>query len=174
MIKDENMINKHDPSKSKTSSLSSLMYLFLFVFAIITFLGACSLQDDKIKTVGSEIWETTDSFDELPTFLNDHTEHTAQLYGQVHEHTHILGMIDCYCGCMEGSAIDEPHDSLLRCYLVQHPTEEGTITWTDHSTMCGICKQELELVIDMANKGSTDDEIIAAIQSTFSPSPHNH
>lgn len=162
------------PTNNASHSIGSLMYLFLFAFAIITLLGACSLHESNTKTVGSEIWETTASGDKLPSFLDDHTEHTAHLYGQVHEHAHTLDMLNCYCGCMEGTAIDEPHNSLLRCYLVSHPTEEGAVTWTDHSTMCGICKQELEVVIDMANKGSTDQEIIDTINEKFSHATGHH
>lgn len=161
-------------AKHSSSSVSSLMYIFLLGFAIITLLGACSLKDDNVQQVGSETWETTSSFDELPSFLDEHTAHTVHLYSQVHEHTHVLGMIDCYCGCKEGSTLDEPHNSLLRCYIVNHPTEEGPVTWTDHSTMCGMCKQELEVVIDMKASGSSDDDIIAAINKTFGPSGGHH
>ena len=156
------------PSEQHSKSVGSLMYLFLLAFALITLLGACSLQEDKQQIVGTELWETTDSFEVLPTFLDEHSEHTTQLYSHVHEHTHVMGMIDCYCGCMEDNGIDEPHDSLLRCYITEHPTDDGTVTWTDHSTMCGICKQEMEVVIEMKNQGSSDDDVIAAVKDKFS------
>lgn len=158
------MNNKTEPTKN---SLSALMYIFLLAFAIITLLSACGLKDDTVKTVGSETWETTESVTALPKFLNDHTAHTSELYGQVHEHTHVMGMLDCYCGCMVANEIDEVHDSLLRCYLAEYDMDDGKATWTDHSAFCGICKQELELVIDMKNKDSNDDEVIAAINAKF-------
>ena len=155
-------------SNQPSSSTSSFMYLFLLGFAIITLLSACSLNDDdNIKVVGSETWEKTSDVSILPTFLEDHTEHTKSLYGQVHEHAHILSMLDCYCGCMEGTAIDEAHSSLLRCYWVEHPADDGAVTWTDHSTTCGICKQELEMVIDLSNKGSTVEQIVQAVEDEF-------
>lgn len=161
------MNNKAESSKS---SISALMYIFLLAFALITILSACSLKEDNIKTVGSETWETTSSLTELPSFLNNHTAHTSELYRQVHEHTHVMSMIDCYCGCMVATAIDEAHDSLLRCYIADYDVNNEKTTWTDHSSLCGICKQELELVIEMKNKGSNDDEIIAAINEKYGPS----
>ncbi|GIP15378.1 hypothetical protein J40TS1_10200 [Paenibacillus montaniterrae] len=160
----------HEEENQASSKLSSFMYLFLLGFALITLLAACGLSDDKeshVHTVGSETWETTESADQLPQFLDNHTELTASLYGHAVEHSHLLGELPCYCGCMDGTDMDEPHDSLRRCYLAEMPGDDGSVTWTDHSTTCGICKQEMELVIEMADKGSSLDEIKQAIDQQF-------
>ncbi|URN94377.1 MAG: PCYCGC domain-containing protein [Candidatus Pristimantibacillus lignocellulolyticus] len=157
-----------DQTPLKQSNLSSFMYLFLVGFALITLLAACSMdKDEHIHTVGSETWETTTSTDELPTFLSNHTKLTSELYSHVGEHAHMMGELPCYCGCMEGTEIDEAHDSLLRCYWAEHPADDGAVTWTDHSTTCGICKHEMEMVIEMSNKGSTLDEIKQAIEQAY-------
>ncbi|MCM3635459.1 PCYCGC domain-containing protein [Paenibacillus camelliae] len=158
-----------DQHEQQSSKHSSLMYLFLLGFAIITFLAACSLSEKEsthVHQVGSETWETTASAEELPQFLEQQTELTASLYGEVVDHAHHMHELPCYCGCMDGTDIDEPHDSLLRCYMVEQ-SDDGPITWTDHSTTCGICKQELQLVVEMADSGSSLEEIKLAIDEQF-------
>jgi len=163
---------KHDEEQANTNSnkLSSLMYLFLLAFGLITLLAACNMSDNEsshVHTVGSEIWETTESQDQLPQFLDQHTELTQTLYSQVHDHVHVLGELPCHCGCMVATEMDEAHDSLRRCYLAEYPSDDGTVTWTDHSTTCGVCKQEMELVIQMDNDGKSVEEIKQAINEKF-------
>lgn len=155
--------------KPQAKQSSSLMYLFLLCFAVITLLAACSMDQEEghVHTVGSETWETTASTDELPEFLSNHTELTSTLYANVGEHAHLMNGLPCYCGCMEGTATDEPHDSLLRCYWSEHPADDGAVTWTDHSTTCGICKHEMEMVIEMSDQGRSLDEIKQAIQDAY-------
>lgn len=155
-------------SEKPSSKLSGVMYLFLLGFALITLLAACSLSDKEshVHMVGSETWETTASAEELPQFLDNHTDLTRSLYGEVIEHAHHLSGLPCYCGCMEGTDIDEPHDSLLRCYLIEQ-LDDGSVTWTDHSTTCGICKQELQLAVEMSDSGNSLEEIKAAIDQQF-------
>lgn len=160
----------HDEENDRSSRLSSLMYLFLLAFALVTLLAACSLSDSKknhVHTVGTETWETTASADELPQFLDNHTELTSSLYGQVIEHAHTLGELPCHCGCMVATETDEAHDSLRRCYLAEYPADDGSVTWTDHSTTCGVCKQEMELVVQMSDAGNSLDEIKQAIDQKF-------
>lgn len=172
MVVDENnnsSMTEFKDEKENKGNTSSFMYLFLLAFAIITLLAACSMDSDKnhVQTVGSETWETTSSADELPQFLDDHTELTSNLYANVGEHAHHMTELPCYCGCMEGTEIDEPHDSLLRCYWAEHPADDGAVTWSDHSTTCGICKHEMEMVIEMSDQGKSIDDIKAAIQAAY-------
>lgn len=158
-----------DQHEQNSSKHSSLMYLFLLGFAVITLLAACSLSgkdSDHVHMVGSETWETTASAEQPPQFLESHTELTASLYSEVNDHAHLMHDLPCYCGCMEGTELDEAHDSLLRCYMVKQ-LDDGSITWTDHSTTCGICKQELQLVVEMADSGSSLEEIKLAIDQQF-------
>ncbi|MGO4541226.1 PCYCGC motif-containing (lipo)protein [Paenibacillus sp. 2TAB19] len=168
-------VGVHAPKTSgRGSSARGIMYGMLLAFAFITLLTACGLSDDdKQKGAehqhGSETWQTTASPDVLPDFLSNHTEHTSDLYRAVHQHADIMAQMNCYCGCMDGLAVETPHDSLLRCYLAEHPAGEDGVTWTDHSTSCGICKKEMEMVIDLTKQGKTPDEVHAAIDEAFKP-----
>ncbi|GKU79767.1 hypothetical protein L3i20_v241640 [Paenibacillus sp. L3-i20] len=161
-------------NQQNTGSTSrGIMYAMLLGFALITLLTACSMGNDKesghTELHGSETWEKTASLKEQPGFLKDHTKLTQDLYAEVHNHTDLMGGINCYCGCMAGTEIDEPHDSLLRCYITEHPADDGTVTWTDHSTSCGICKKEMEMIVNLSKQGKTDDEIREAIDEAFKP-----
>lgn len=163
-----------DDHKEGRSPLRGFMYALVLAFAVMTFLTACSLsneadQKDGQHQHGSETWETTASFDIQPSFLVDYTKHTSELYANVHDHMDILSHIDCYCGCMTGDSdgLEAVHDSLLRCYVAELP-DDG-VTWTNHSTGCGICKMEMEDVIALSKQGKTVDEIRDAIDKKFKP-----
>lgn len=160
--------NKAEQSNNQ-SSVASFMYIFLLCFAFITILAACSSGDDqkKTRTVGSETWEMTCGIADMPQFLTKHTDLTNELYAQVAEHSQTMEQLQCYCGCIHGTAIDEPHNNLLRCYWAEAPAEDGSITWTDHSTTCGICKHELEMVIDLTKQGQSAAEIKQAIDKAY-------
>nr|WP_306812723.1 PCYCGC motif-containing (lipo)protein [Paenibacillus soyae] len=148
------------------------MYAFLLAFAFITFLAACGMADNDDSgghLHGSETWEETASVTTMPSFLKNHTQLTNDLYSEVHSHMHLLSGMPCYCGCMEGTEVDEPHDSLLRCYWAEHPADDGSVTWTDHSTGCGICKKEMEEVIALSKQGKTQEEILAYINENYKP-----
>ncbi|MEK3881666.1 PCYCGC motif-containing (lipo)protein [Paenibacillus sp. PL2-23] len=150
----------------------TIMYGMLLAFAIITLLAACGMAGDDTSTShlhGSETWEKTASEADLPAFLDNHTRLTSDLYAEVHAHAHLLSEIPCYCGCMAGTEIDEPHDSLLRCYWAELPDADGSIMWTDHSTGCGICKKELEEVIALSKQGKTLEQIVAYINENYKP-----
>jgi len=158
-------------SQEQGSTARSIMYALLLGFALITLLAACGTSDDKGKAHlhGSEMWETTSSVTTLPGFLKNHTKLTKDLYSEVHSHMHMLSGIPCYCGCMQGTEFDEPHDSLLRCYWAEHPADDGSVTWTDHSTSCGICKKEMEEVIALSKQGKTAEEILTYINDNYQP-----
>lgn len=156
-----------------SSRIRGIMYTLLLAFAFITLLTACGLSDDDKAGAehlhGSETWQTTASYDELPAFLSDYTPHTSELYQAVHDHADVMSGVTCYCGCSDGLAVETPHDSLLRCYVAEHPADEGSVTWTNHSTSCGICKKEMEDVIALSKQGKTADEIREAIDAKYKP-----
>lgn len=176
------MTNKsaaHPSASGETNSAArTVMYAMLLGFALITLLAACGMADnDKNGAAhlhGSETWEETSSVTTLPGFLTNHTKLTAELYSEVHSHAHLLSGIPCYCGCMKGTEIDEPHDSLLRCYWAEHPADDGSVIWTDHSTSCGICKKEMEEVIALSKQGKTADEILKYIDENYKPKSSTH
>ncbi|RCW45645.1 PCYCGC motif-containing (lipo)protein [Paenibacillus prosopidis] len=173
MMKRQRLSAEQAAAEQNSSRIRGFMYAMLLAFAFITLLSACSLSDDEKDGAehmhGSETWETTASYDELPAFLSDYTPHTSELYAAVNDHAHIMSGINCYCGCMDGVAVETPHDSLLRCYVAEHPADEGSVTWTSHSTSCGICKKEMEDVIALSKQGKTVDEIRDAIDAAYKP-----
>jgi len=152
------------------------VYGFLFAFALITLITACGTANkDKgaEHTHGSETWQTTSSHEVMPDFLDNHTALTKNLYSAVHDHADIMSQVNCYCGCMDGTAVETPHKSLLQCYWAEMPGDDGSVTWTDHSTSCGICKKELEEVIALSKQGMTAEEIIAGVDAKFKPKKSN-
>jgi hypothetical protein len=173
MMKRQRQTAEQTTEEQKNSRIRSIMYALLLAFAFITLLTACGLaNDDKAGAEhqhGSETWQTTSSYDELPGFLSDYTPHTSELYKAVHAHADIMSGITCYCGCSDGLAVETPHDSLLRCYVAEHPADEGAVTWTNHSTSCGICKKEMEEVVALSKQGKTKDEIRAEIDKLYKP-----
>jgi hypothetical protein len=173
MMKRQRLTDEQIAEEQRSSRVRGILYALLLAFAFITLLTACGLADDDKAGAehqhGSETWQTTASYDELPAFLSDYTPHTSELYKAVHDHADIMSGINCYCGCAEGLAVETPHDSLLRCYVAEHPADEGGVTWTNHSTSCGICKKEMEEVIALSKQGKTADKIREAIDASFKP-----
>ncbi|MBH5318185.1 hypothetical protein I6N90_10230 [Paenibacillus sp. GSMTC-2017] len=155
------------------STSRGIMYALLLGFALITLLTACSVGDDKesgeAHLHGTETWQKTASETVLPAFLNEETKLTQELYSEVHNHSELMSSINCYCGCMEGTEDNEAHNSLLRCYWAEHPADEGGVTWTDHTTTCGICKKEMEMIVNLSKQGKSDDEIRKAIDDAYRP-----
>ncbi|PZD95974.1 hypothetical protein DNH61_11110 [Paenibacillus sambharensis] len=112
----------------------------------------------------TEVYYKTASFEVMPEFLKNHTQLTNDLYQAVARYEYIVSRLNCYCGCMGG---DDPHDSLFRCYVAGQDADG--VTWTDHSAHCGICKQELVTVMELADQGKSFEEIEAAIESMYNP-----
>jgi hypothetical protein len=158
---------------SRSARIRGIMYAMLLAFAFITLLTACGLASDKGESQqhmhGDELWETTASQDVLPTFLKDYTAHTSELYSQVHQHADVMSGVICYCGCAS-EATEPKHESLLNCYLGEHPADKDGVTWTNHSTGCGICKKEMEEVIALSKQGKSAEEIREAIDAKYRPS----
>lgn len=75
----------------------------------------------------------------LPDFLAKLTgparERVTGLYQGAVDHFQAFGYIPCYCGC---AIYTTPHHSLADCY-VKSVAQDGTATFTDHSTSCSIC-----------------------------------
>jgi hypothetical protein len=107
-------------------------------------------------------FETTAAASVLPSFLDNYTDTTKQLYAQAPQYTALLQELNCYCGCME---YNDPHDSLYRCFIAG--TDESSITWTDHGGSCGVCLMELRDAVNMTEDGKTIDEIKQHIDRTY-------
>jgi hypothetical protein len=114
---------------------------------------------------GNENWEAEASYADMPSFLEKYSGRTQHLYSIVGEYEEIMKTINCYCGCMEYE--DDPHSSLLRCYVASK--DENGIVWTDHSGHCGICTEELVKVEEWSKEGKTPEQIYQLIEDNFNP-----
>lgn len=114
---------------------------------------------------GNENWELEASYADMPSFLENYSGRTKHLYSVVGEYEEIMKTINCYCGCMEYE--DDPHASLLRCYVASK--DETGITWTDHSGQCGICTEELVMIEELSKAGKSAEEIRQQIEDQFNP-----
>jgi hypothetical protein len=102
---------------------------------------------------------------EMPSFLGNYTDATQNLYTQVQNAADIMKEVKCYCGCMDYA--DDPHDSLYRCYVVEHTGDE--VTWTNHGAECGICLDELRDILQLKQQGKSDEEIKQFIEDKYNP-----
>jgi hypothetical protein len=127
--------------------------------------GGGSSNADAPHRHGNENWETETSYADMPSFLDKYSGRTKHLYSIVGEYEEIMKLINCYCGCMEYE--DDPHSSLLRCYVASK--DENGITWTDHSGQCGICTEELVKVEEWSKEGKTSEQIRQLIDDNFKP-----
>lgn len=111
---------------------------------------------EKLETV---------SVREMPSFLANYTDSTQNLYTQVENVADIMKEVYCYCGCMDYA--NDPHDSLYRCFVVEHTGEE--VTWTSHGAECGICIEELRDILQLKKQGKPNEEIIQFIEDKYNP-----
>jgi hypothetical protein len=114
---------------------------------------------------GNENWEKEASFSDMPSFLSNYSGRTKHLYSIVGKYEEILKTVKCYCGCMEYE--DDPHASLLRCYVADQ--DDTGVTWTDHSGQCGICTEELVKIEEWSKQGKTPEQINQLIEDNFNP-----
>jgi hypothetical protein len=114
---------------------------------------------------GNENWEREASLAVMPSFLDKYASRTKHLYSIVGEYQDIMRLVNCYCGCMEYE--DDPHQSLLRCYVAKQDADG--VVWTDHSGQCGICTEELVKIEQWSKEGKTPDQIRQLIDDHFKP-----
>jgi hypothetical protein len=94
-----------------------------------------------------EVLETKPK-DVLPDFLanlaSPKRERVTGLYKGAIDHHEAFGHIPCYCGC---AAYATPHDSLAACF-VKEMAQDGSVTFTDHSTSCDICEGIAQMTME--------------------------
>jgi len=114
---------------------------------------------------GNENWEHEASYASMPSFLENYSGRTKHLYSIVGKYEEIMKMVNCYCGCMAYE--DDPHASLLRCYVASK--DDTGVVWTDHSGQCGICTEELVKIEQWSKEGKTPEQIVQLIDDHFKP-----
>lgn len=84
----------------------------------------------------------------LPDFLAKLTglakDRITSLYQGAVDHYDAYSHIPCYCGC---AIYTTAHHSLAECYI-KTMAQDGTVTFTDHSTSCDICEGVAKMTID--------------------------
>lgn len=109
-----------------------------------------------------DLWETTASRDELPTFLNEYSENIQIIYQAAGKSMELLQWIPCYCGCGDHAG----HRSSLNCFVKQ-VNQNGSVVWDDHGTRCNVCLQIAAEAIKMKQDGKTVKEIRQYIDEKY-------
>lgn len=109
-----------------------------------------------------DLWETTASRDELPTFLNEYSENIQIIYQAAGKSMELLQWIPCYCGCGDHAG----HRSSLNCFVKQ-VNQNGSVVWDDHGTRCNVCLEIAAEAIKMKQDGKTVKEIRQYIDEKY-------
>lgn len=109
-----------------------------------------------------DLWETTASRDELPTFLNEYSENIQIIYQAAGKSMELLQWIPCYCGCGDHAG----HRSSLNCFVKQ-VNQNSSVVWDDHGTRCNVCLEIAAEAIKMKQDGKTVKEIRQYIDEKY-------
>lgn len=138
----------------------------LMVFIASLVLAACGSSPESehiVRLPNGDTQETTSSVDELPTFLDGHSEEMRLVYALAGQSADLLQWIPCYCGCGESAG----HRSSKNCF-VKDIHEDGSVIWDDHGTRCNICLQIAVESVQMKMNGASDLEIRHFIDEKYS------
>jgi len=143
--------------------------LLLLIFAVL-FVTACGAKQETgnrehrhlTHAPNGDLQETTDSVDELPSFLERQPEAVRIVYAAAGASADLLQWIPCYCGCGESAG----HRSSLHCF-VHRINEDGSVVWDDHGTRCGVCLDIAAQSIKMRQEGRSVKEIRSEIDRQY-------
>ncbi|MDQ0214431.1 hypothetical protein J2S13_000827 [Oikeobacillus pervagus] len=108
-----------------------------------------------------DIQETTNSVDEIPSFLKDKDENMKAIYIAAAKHPEVLKYMPCYCGC--GDSVG--HKSNLNCFV--HEIDQDKVVWDDHGTRCGVCLEIAAQSVLMYNDGKSLKDIRQQIDQQY-------
>ncbi|OLO36444.1 hypothetical protein BTR23_15370 [Alkalihalophilus pseudofirmus] len=154
----------------------------VFIFLLVTsFLIGCSQEQATHHHTGHEsghieefkgdIRETTESIDELPTFLEHYHTNIMDIYERVPHYQDLLEHIPCYCGCSDYVAHRHTYD----CFVHEH-FENGNVQWDDHGAKCGVCLEIAYYSMKFYDEGASPLEIRNIIDEMYKdgfPEPTN-
>ncbi len=98
----------------------------------------------------------------LPDFVKDTPPRVQDAYQFAVDHPDELAKYPCYCGC---GAMG--HTSNLSCYIRERASD-GTITFDNHATGCGICVDITQDVIRLRGEGMSPPDIRAYVDGQYS------
>jgi len=99
----------------------------------------------------------------LPEFVQNSPSRVKTAYEYAIAHPDELAKYPCYCGC---GAMG--HTSNLSCYISDQAAD-GTLTFDNHATGCGICVDITQDVMHLRDQGKSSPEIRAYIDAQYSP-----
>lgn len=111
---------------------------------------------------GFDLWETTASISQLPTFLDKVDPRIKDMYRVAGDNLDVLQWMPCYCGCADSS--DHKHNG--NCF-VKEVKEDGSVVWDDHGTRCGTCMDIAAISAQMKQEGKSLKEIRTYIDNTY-------
>ncbi|MED1438010.1 PCYCGC motif-containing (lipo)protein [Aeribacillus composti] len=138
------------------------LLVLLFITIIISACSSNKEQSNIEHAPNGDLWETTASRDELPTFLNEYSENIQFIYQAAGKSTELLQWIPCYCGCGDHAG----HRSSLNCFVKQ-VNQNGSVVWDDHGTRCNVCLEIAAVAIKMKQDGKTVKEIRQYIDEKY-------
>ncbi len=106
--------------------------------------------------------EETESSDTLPSFLIDKPEDMQLIYAAAAKHQALLENIPCYCGCGK----EAKHQNNYDCFIFENK-ENGSVTWDDHGTKCGVCLEIAAQAVVDYNKGKSIEDIRQEIDDKY-------
>ncbi len=99
----------------------------------------------------------------LPEWVSSAPPRVREAYDYAISHGDELAHYPCYCGC---GAMG--HTSNLSCYI-RDVAEDGTITFDNHATGCGICVDITQDVMRLKAEGRSSPDVRAYIDAQYSP-----
>lgn len=99
----------------------------------------------------------------LPEWVSSAPPRVREAYDYAISHGDDLANYPCYCGC---GAMG--HTSNLSCYI-QDVAEDGTITFDNHATGCGICVDIAQDVMRLKADGRSSLDVRVYIDAQYSP-----
>lgn len=134
-------------------SLKHFTGLIVLILLTALVLSACG---------GKNSSADADRVSHLPDFVKDTPPRVQEAYQYAIDHSDELAKYPCYCGC---GAMG--HTSNLSCYIKER-AEDGTISFDNHATGCGICVDITQDVIRLRDEGKASPEIRAYVDAQYS------
>lgn len=140
--------------------------MFVAILAMVLVLAACGGKEAAPShdghAAGGDLREKTASADKLPAFLKNQPDELRIVYQAAGKASDILQWMPCYCGC--GDSVG--HQSNLNCFIHEIHAD-GSVTWDDHGTRCGVCVQIAVTSIKLKQEGKSLKEIRDMIDETY-------
>ncbi|TYS63568.1 hypothetical protein FZC76_18935 [Sutcliffiella horikoshii] len=118
--------------------------------------------NEKPSFFQGDLREETASVEVLPSFLKDKPEDMQLIYSAAAQHKEVLEYIPCYCGCGTSAG----HKSSYNCFVYENK-EDGSLTWDDHGTRCGVCLEIAATSVMEYSKGKSVEEIRLMIDEAY-------